>query len=336
VSAPRRATLADVAARSGVSLKTASRALNGEYGVAAATAAKVHEAARALGFRPNHLARSLASSRTSSAVGLVISSVSDPFIAAVIGAVEAVLAPRGLQLMSASHRDDADRQRAIVQALVERRMDALVVIPAPGDASYLNDEIAHGLVVVSLDRPLEGTSVDTVTVDNEAGAHATVSELLAAGHRRIAAVSNDERLWTLQQRHAGYVRALREAGIEPDPRLTAYGRNDVRAAEAAVAAMFRLPDPPTAVFAGQHLAGRGALRAMLATGHRADLTVFDELDPDLLVVQPQVVVESDPVRLGTVAAQMTLERLDGFTGAARDVVLPPLFRRPTRPAEVAS
>ena len=100
--------------------------------------------------------------------------------------------------------------------------------------------------------------------------------------------------------------------------------------------MFRLPDPPTAVFAGQHLAGRGALRAMLATGHRADLTVFDELDPDLLVVQPQVVVESDPVRLGTVGAQMTLERLDGFTGAARDVVLPPLFRRPTRPAEAVS
>jgi LacI family transcriptional regulator len=335
VSAPRRATLADVAARSGVSLKTASRALNGEYGVAAATAAKVQEAARALGFRPNHLARSLASSRTSSAVGLVISSVSDPFIAAVAGAVETVLAPRDLQFVSASHGDDADRQRALVQALVERRIDALIMIPAPGDASYLNREVAHGLVVVSLDRPLEGTSVDTVTIDNEAGARATVGDLVAAGHRRIAALSNDGRLWTMQRRHAGYLRALDDAGIDPDPSLMALDCHDIRAAEAAVTSMLRLPEPPTAVFSGQNLAGRGALRAMLATGRRVELVVFDELDPDLLVIQPQVVVESDPVRLGTVAAQMTLERLDGLAGAARDVVLPPLFRHPGRPpAEV--
>jgi LacI family transcriptional regulator len=333
MSRPSRPTLADVASRAGVSLKTASRALNGEYGVAPATAEKVHDAARTLGFRPNHLARSLASSRTSEAVGLVISSVSDPFIAAVAGAVEAVLAPRDLQLVSASHGDDADRQRRLVQALVERRMDALVLVPAPGDASYLKHEIDHGLIVVSLDRPLEGVEVDTVTVDNEAGAHAVVSELIAAGHQRIAVLGDDGRLWTMQQRHRGYVRALTEAGLDVDPLLCALDCRDLSGAQAAVGAMLRLPDPPTALLAGQNVGGRGAIRAMLAVGRIIDIAVFDEVsEPDLLVVPPRVVVESDPVRLGTRAAEMTLERLDGLAVPARGEVLPPLYWRPGDPA----
>ena len=324
-----RPTLADVAAQAGVSLKTASRAMNGEYGVAAATAQRVHDAARTLGFRPNHLARSLASTRTSSAVGLVISSVSEPFFAVVAGAVEALLAPRDLQVVSASHADNADRQRRLVRALVERRVDALVLVPAPGDASYLTSEIDHGLLVVSLDRPLEGASVDTVTIDNQAGAHDVVTEFLATGHRRIAAVGIDSRLWTMQQRHQGYLRALADAGLDIDPRLTELDCDGSGEAQTVVAAMLRLTDPPTAIFAAQNLAGRGAIRAMLAAGHEVELAVFDEVsDPDLLVIKPVVVVESDAARLGTVAAQMALDRLDGLRDPVRDIVLPARFRRP--------
>jgi hypothetical protein len=120
-----------------VSLKTASRALNGEYGVAEATAERVHEAAGQLGFRLNYLARALATRQTSATVGLVIPTVSDPFFAAVAAEVEATLAPRKLGLISASHGDDMVRQRMLTRALVERRVAALVVVSAPGDSSYL-------------------------------------------------------------------------------------------------------------------------------------------------------------------------------------------------------
>lgn len=326
-----RPTLADVAAQAGVSLKTASRALNGEYGVAATTARRVEEAARELGFRPNHLARSLASRQTSATVGLVISSVSDPFVAALAGAVEAILAPRQLQLVSASHGDDAQRQRTLVRTLVERRVDALVLLPAPGQVPYLQREIDHGLVVVSVDRPLDGVKVDTVTVDNVEGARAAVQELVHAGHRRIAALGNDGRLWTLQQRHRGYLQVLAEAGIEPDERLVRLDCQDVAGAQRAVLDMLALADPPTAVFSGQNIGGRGAVRAMLQAGVVVSLAVFDDVsDPDLLVIPPQLVVESDPVRLGTVVAKMTLERLDGLDAGPRDVVLPPLYQRPAQ------
>jgi LacI family transcriptional regulator len=329
VNPPGRPTLADVAARAGVSLKTASRALNGEYGVAEATAVKVLDASRELGFRPNGLARSLAGGGPSAAVGLVLPNVSDPFIAAVVGAVEDVLAPRDLQLVTASHGDDGERQRKIIQMLVERRVDALVVLPAPGDCGYLRGEIDHGLVVAALDRPLEGVAVDTVTVDNVEGSRAAVARLLAAGHRRVALLGTDGRLWTLQRRHAGYLQALADSGLPADPDLVALFTRDSAGAQAAVEAMLALPDPPTAVFAAQHMAGRGAMRAIRRTGVPIELAVFDEMvDTDLLVTLPTVVAASGPDRLGSLAATMALERLDGYRGPARDVVLPALLFGP--------
>ena len=135
MSTPGRPTLADVAALAGVSLKTASRAMNGEYGVAEATAERVFAAARDLGFRPNRLAQSLAAGGPSAVVGLLIPDVSDPFVAGVVGAVEVVLATRDLQLITASHGNDPVRQHNIASTLVERRVDGLIIMSAPGDAS---------------------------------------------------------------------------------------------------------------------------------------------------------------------------------------------------------
>jgi len=310
-----------------VSLKTASRAMNGEYGVAAATAARVREAARDMGFRPNHLARSLAAGGPSAAVGLVLSSVSDPVFAAISGAVERVFAPRELQLLSASHGDDPERQRCIVRTFVERRLDAIVLVPAPGDASYLVDEIHHGLVVVAVDRPLEGVDADAGVVDNRGGAGEAVARLAARGHRRIAAIGVDGRLWTVRERFAGYLAGLESAGLACDPDLVDLDCGDVAGTACAVRRVLQFADPPTAVVALQFAAGRGAVHAVHETGTALDVAVFDEpVETDLLLTPPVVVVESGPDRLGTLGATMALERLDGWRGPSRRVVLPPLYR----------
>jgi LacI family transcriptional regulator len=321
-----RPTLADVAERAGVSLKTASRALNGEYGVAEATATRVREAARQLGFRLNQIARSLAAGGASAAVGLLLSDLADPFIAAVAGSVESLLAPRELQLLTASHYDDEIRQRRIVRTFVERRVDALILVPAPGDMSYLTPEIEHGLVVAAIDRPLDGVDVDTAVVDNAAGAAEAVARLAARGHRRIAALGNDSRLWTLRERHAGYRAGLAAAGLDYDPGIVDLDCRDAAGAERVMRHLLALDNPPTAVFAAQHMAGRGTVRTMHQTGIALDLAVFDELvDTDLLVSPPVVVVASGPDRLGRVGARMVVERLDGLTEPARRLVLPCLF-----------
>jgi LacI family transcriptional regulator len=320
-----RPTLADVAARAGVSLKTASRALNGEYGVAAATSRRVIEASRELGFRANHLARSLAAGGPSAAVGLVVSSVADHFMAAITGAVESVLAPRDLQLVTASHGDDPDRQRRIVRTLVERRVDALLLVPAPGDASYLRSEIDHGLVVVAVDRPVEGVDVDTVTVDNVEGARVAVARLVAAGHRRIAMLGWDARVWTLGQRYLGYLAALGEAGLPVDPELVLLDYALQDHPEAAVERLFAGADPPTAVLSGQQAAARAALRVTRRLGRDVAIAVFDEIHDADLLVRPPFVVVSGAERLGSTATRLMLERLDGTAGPARALVLDPAY-----------
>ncbi len=329
MNTPGRPTLADVAALAGVSLKTASRALNEEYGVAGATAERVFAAARELGFRPNRLAQSLAGGGPSAAVGLLIPDVSDPFVAGVVGAVETVLAARDLQLITASHGDDPERQRRLASALVERRVDGLVIMSAPGDASYLGTDISHGLMVVALDRPLEGLDVDTVTVDNESGAREAVRRLLVAGHRRVAALAADVRLWTQERRLDGYRAALTDAGQTVDEALVSTHGNDAVQAQQALQEMLELEDPPTAVFAANHMAGRGAMRAMHDTGASLDLAVFDEIvDTDLLVTPPLVVAASGPDRIGRLAAQMLVERLGGLRAEPRHAVLAPLLLGP--------
>ena len=318
----RRPTLAQVAELAGVSLKTASRALNDEYGVAPATAEKVTAAARSLGFRPNLLARSLASGRPSAAVGLVIPNVADPFFGELVGGIERGLASRDLQLVIASHHDDAVAQRKIVRALVGRRVDALFLVPAPGDASYLQVDIDHGLVVVSLDRPVIGIDVDTVIVDNRGATSEVVRELIAAGHRRIAFLADNSQLWTMQERLTGYELALAEAGIAVDPALIYPKCPDRQASQRAIAELLASDDPPTSVFAAHNATGREVIRAARDTMIDIPLVVFDEVsDADLLMFPPRV-LQSNPELLGRIAAELALGRLDGLTTASRVVIQP--------------
>jgi LacI family transcriptional regulator len=321
MSAPGRPTLANVAALAGVSLKTASRALNEEYGVARATSERVQAAARELGFRPNRLAQSLAGGGPSAAVGLLIPEVADPWVAAVVGAVETVL-------ITASHGNDPVRQQRLASALVERRVDGLIIMSAPGDASYLQADIRHGLMIVAMDRPIDGLDVDTVTADNETGSREAVSRLVEAGHRRIGAVVGDTRIWPLARRLDGYRAALEAGGLTFDEALVSTA-HDAAHAQAATLEMLGLQDPPTAMFAAHHRVGRGVMRAMHDAGASLDLAVFDAVDDnDLLVTPPLVVAGAGPDRVGQLAATLLVERLGGLQGPPRQAVLEPLLLGP--------
>src|SRR5919106_6147252 len=190
-----RPTMRDVASRAGVSLKTVSRVINDEPGVAVATAARVGDAIDELGFQRNDLARTLRQGRSSGTLGLVIEDVANPFYSAIAQAVEAAARARGFMLITGSCEEDADRERELVQALLRRRVDALLLVPASRDHAYLARVLGAGTPVVFIDRPPEGTEADTVLLDNLGGARAAVDHLLAQGHRRIAFVADPGTLY---------------------------------------------------------------------------------------------------------------------------------------------
>jgi LacI family transcriptional regulator, galactose operon repressor len=321
---PVRPTIRHVAARAGVSLKTVSRVINGEAGVAAETAARVGSAIAELGFERNDLARSLRQGRSSATLGLVIEDVANPFYSAIAQAVEAAARERGFMLITGSCEEDADRERELVQALLRRRVDALLLVPAGRDHAYLARVLGAGTPVAFIDRPPEGIAADTVLLDNLGGARAAVDHLLAQGHRRIAYVADPDALYTAAERLAGYRQAMEAAGVPISPELVRLGTHDAAQAEAVVRDLLTLPPErrPTALFTSNNRNTVGALRALRGLEHEIALVGFDDFELADLLAMPTTVVRHDSHSLGRHAAALAFARLDGDADPPRRIEVP--------------
>jgi LacI family transcriptional regulator len=311
-----RPTMRHVADMAGVSLKTVSRVINAEAGVTPATAERVTAAIAELGFERNDLAASLRHGRSSSTLGLVIEDVANPFYSAIAQAVEAAARDRGFLLITASAREDAERERELVSALLRRRVDALLIVPAGPDHRYL----AASSRAVFLDRPPLGIEADTVLLDDHGGARSAVEHLIAQGHTRIACVADDSELYTMRQRIAGYREALAAAVLAEDPALLQTGNSDVAGAQAAVERLLQMPDKPTALFTANNRNTIGALHALAGAPNPVALAGFDDFElADLLGT---TVVRADPWKLGEQGAALAFARLDGDDGPPRTVTIP--------------
>ncbi|MEV4347898.1 LacI family DNA-binding transcriptional regulator [Actinoplanes sp. NPDC049596] len=315
----RRPTLTQVAALAGVSLKTASRALNREPNVAPSTGRRVLDAADLLGYRLNGIARELRRGATSALVGLVSGDLTNPFYSAVASGIERELRQHGLLLITANNDEDAALERSLVDAFLERRVRALLVIPSGNDHEYLSIEGNRGVPFVFLDRPPDGLAADAVLIDNAGGARSAAEHLLAGGHRRIALVADLKRMAPQKGRIDGFVKAMTAAGNDEWEPYVRTDVHDVRHAEQAVRALLALDSPPTAIFTTNNRLTTGALRGLRDVVEKPALIGFDDFD--LADVLGTTVVAHDMTALGREAARLAHERISGHTGPARTIVI---------------
>ncbi len=328
-----RATMKDVARLAGVGIKTVSRVVNRESGVSPAMAVRVEAAVRELGYRPDAGASALrrADGRTS-AIGVVVDDVANPFFAALLRAVEEVAVRHGTVVLAGSADDDGSREREVAQAFTDRRVDGLIVAPSGSAVDELGSEVDRGLPVVVVDRAVEALRVDQVLSTNELGAADAVSHLAAHGHRRIAFLGDRTSIPTARERLAGYRQALAAAGLPVDERLVAADLHGEASAEGAALALFTgLPDGtwPTALFCAQNRVTIGVVRALrrLRLEDRVAVVGFDDF-PLADLLQPGVtVVAQDPTRVGTTAATLLFARIDGRAEAPRTVWVPTTLLR---------
>ncbi len=315
----RRPTLTQVAALAGVSLKTSSRALNREPNVAAETSRRVLEAADKLGYRLNGIARELRRGVNSALVGLVSGDLTNPFYSAVASGIERELRQHGLLLVTANNDQDAAMERSLVDAFLERRVRALLIIPSGADHQYLAIEGKRGVPFVFVDRPPDGLSADAVLIDNDGGARSAGEHLLASGHRRIALVADLVRLAPQRARVDGFVASMREAGNadwEPYLRTDVH---DVLRAERTVEQLLGLDPAPTAIFTTNNRLTTGALRALRGVADPPALIGFDDFDlADLLGI---TVVAHDMTAIGREAARLAYQRISGRTGPAETIIV---------------
>jgi LacI family transcriptional regulator len=319
----RRPTLRDVAERAGVSLKTASRAVNGEAGVSAGVASAVSEAVAELGYTRHEGAAGLRrGGQSTRSLGLVIEDITNPFYAVIAGAIEERARERGFVLLSTSSNEDPEREAELLRAFCERRVDGLAIVPSASDHSFLAQEVDRGTAVVFVDRPSTGLLADTVISDNRVGASQGVAHLLQAGHRRIAFVGDHQSIATARHRHDGYADALGTEGLGVDPALVRTGIHDTQAAWDAARSLLDLVDPPTAIFTGNNLITVGVYRSL--RNHRADVAMvgFDDFELADLLDPPVTVVAQDTRTMGLEAARLLLDRIDRPGGPPQTLTLP--------------
>ncbi|MEU8433497.1 LacI family DNA-binding transcriptional regulator [Streptomyces sp. NPDC029216] len=324
MAANRRPTLADVAREVGVSAKTVSRVLNEDGPSSPETRERVLAAVAKLGFQPNLMARNIRVGGPDTTVGLVVPDLGNPFFGTVAGGIEDLVRSRGLTLLMGSSAEDPDRERALIQTFLARRVSMLMVVPAFGaDHSHLKAPRAAGLPVVFLDRPGVGLSADCVVSSNRTGVHEGIAHLIARGHRRIGFIGDlPAKLYTRRERLAGYRSALAEAGL-PYDRTLVTGAHSQDAAAAEITALLDLPHPPTALFAANNIMALGTFAQLTRAGRKdIALVTFDDL-PLADVLEPALtVVAQDPVAIGEAAARTALARLDGDRTRARTIMVP--------------
>ena len=167
----------------------AARALGGYGSVSPAVKLKVLEAARRLDYRPNELARTMATGR-SGTIGVIIGDIENPFFGSAVRGLSDCAAQSGFDVILSNSDETIAAERAAVAVLLAKRVDGLIVAPATmHDKAHLEDAQAQDCPLVLLDREAPGLPVDVAIVDNQAAAREATKLLIQAGHRRIAYVS---------------------------------------------------------------------------------------------------------------------------------------------------
>lgn len=264
----RGPTIRDVARLAGVSIGTASKALNDSGKLRSETRERVAAVARELGYRPNDMAQSLHRTR-SMTVGILSTDAIGRFTLPIFQALEEEFADRGIAVFMCNATDDPARERQHLDQLLGKRIDGLVVTGRRADKRPAVGPLPPGLPVIYVYAQADDPDAMALLPDDEGGARLAVSHLAGLGRTRIAHITGPERFDAVRQRHRGYSAALAAAGLteHPDyylsgPWSEAWGRD-------AVERLFaQSGERPDAIFCGNDQIGRGAIDALRERGIR--------------------------------------------------------------------
>ncbi len=317
----------DVAKLAGVSVATVSYVVNnGPRPVSDKTREKVLWAIEQLGYRPSAIARSLKTKRTLS-VGVVISDVLNPILAAISKSAEDLLLQQGYSLAVCNSDESPERELVWLRQLLQRRVDGIVLLPTGGNRSLLFSAMHSGQPFVLIDRQIDGLKADCVLFDNEQGAYQAVRHLIELGHSRIALLNLTLTLTPGRNRLRGYERALQEAGLQVYPELIREGSFKAEDSYAVAGELLELQPPPTAMLVSSNRLALGLLQQVKARGLRMPddlaLCAFDDVSYYTCITPSITAVSYDVQEFAEVMVQYLIDRIDKvYTGEPRTTMIP--------------
>jgi DNA-binding LacI/PurR family transcriptional regulator len=329
-------SIKDIAKAAGVSHSTVSRALADSPLVALKTKRRIQRIAREMGYTPSAIARGLVTRRTHT-IGLVVTTIADPFIAEVVQGVEERAMDDGYSVILCDCNAEPERELACVRTLREKRVDAIIVTSSRVGSLYVPLLEELGVPVVLINSQHEGRYVYSVRNDDLKGGQLVGQYLASLGHRRIAYISGPPNASSSFTRLEGCRLALEERGLKvrSDRVMPGNGRTD--GGEAGVALLLRRSPRPTAIFCYNDVTAIGALRALKAAGLRVpqdvSLVGYDDIAFAAFVDPPLTTVAQAKHTLGQQAMALTLRLLsegderEGQSGADDVVLTPSLVER---------
>jgi DNA-binding LacI/PurR family transcriptional regulator len=316
-------SIKDIARLAGVSHSTVSRALNRSPLIPVQTAERIQRIAAEQGYTASAVARSLVTRRTE-AIGVVVTSISDPFNGEVVAGIEEVANREGYSVVLATSQADPRREMTVVRSFRERRVDGILVASSRLGAQYqpLSAELEAPIVLLNNQHPSE--LAHSVSIDNADGGFQATAHLLALGHRAIAYIGDEFGLQSDEERFSGFASAMRQAHIEVRPGLVVRGNGGPSGGKKRLAELLNSPQPPTAIFCYNDMTALGAISEIHArgwqVGREVSIVGFDDLFFTASLQPPLTTFRQPKRELGQQAMDLLLSILRG-QGAERKVVI---------------
>jgi len=324
-----KVTIYDVAKRAGVSISTASKALNDRKDVGEGTKIKIREIAKELNYEPSHFARALAMRKTENIGVLTVRYygtpvLTNPFYSKIIEGIEEQLINNNLNLLTNVLRKEQIETFEIPKMVKEKNVDGLILLGyMPED--FVDMVAGRGLPVVAVDNNIKNASISSIVMDDTAGAHAAVSYLIKTGHKRIGYISGPSKRHSFKRRGEGYRQALADAGLGVDERFVIFNETE----EPGFAWMKKIldyPEKPDAIFFCNDVSAIFAINMLKEAGLKVpdDISVigFDNIELGQHFIPSISTVDIDKEKMGMKAVDMLLDRISKKSSEPERLVFP--------------
>jgi DNA-binding LacI/PurR family transcriptional regulator len=311
-------TIKDIARLMGVSHSTVSRALRGNSHISEHTTQRIRQAALDMGYQPSAAARSLKTRRTQ-VMGVIVSSIADPFFSEILDGIEDCAQRGGYSLFIAASQHDPERERKIVQTMLEQRTDGVIICSSSFSAEQGRQLLTHGFPIVVVNHQSAESFHYSIYHDDMDGSQQITQHLIDLGHRKIAYLGNSQSGRTTLDRSNGCRMALENAGLSlPVDLVLQVSGSDPDLGDQSVDHFLQLSDSPTAIVCFNDMLAIGVLRGCKRAGVRVpddlSITGFDNIAFSAFTSPPLTTFDQPKYSIGAEAAQLLLNLLENGNG----------------------
>jgi DNA-binding LacI/PurR family transcriptional regulator len=316
-------SIKEVARRAGVSHSTVSRALHNSPLVGTPTTERIQTLAREMGYVPSAIGRGLAT-RSTHTIGLVVTTIADPFVSEVVRGVEELAMDHGYSVFLCQSSALPQKEIAAVRTLHENRVDGVIVTSSRVGEMYSPLLVQMQVPIVLINNERAGPGVWFVAIDDRHGGELATAHLIELGRRRIAFIAGWPEAVSSADRQEGYTRALTRHGLAREAALTRPGNGRMDGGYGAMGELLHLPHSPDSVFCYNDLTAIGALKALHEAGARVpdDVSVvgFDDISMAAYTTPPLTTVAQPRYEMGRLAIGMLLQLISGASGVQNQVL----------------